>query len=100
MEIILEKGTPNYRRYKILSKDAAGTLIAERVFADIWRIELLKVYPERRGYGTLLLKHAMTDLHASKIVTHAITRDSANFFKKNGFVNDKGYIEHYIMLHQ
>lgn len=102
MEFFLEKSTENYRRYKIVSNVAAGKIVAERILDDTWNIELMSVYPERQGYGTLLLKHVMNELQhdrCNKIITHAITTASVAFFAKNGFVRDEGHTENHLVLH-
>jgi len=88
MEIVLEECNPTYQRYKIKSKNASGKLVVERTTDKEWHIEVMEVYPERQGYGSILLNHVLSELRKSgtkKVTVHPISEASIRFFAKHDF---------------
>ena len=58
-----------------------------------WNLELMRVIPERKGYGSALLNYVFKDMKGAGIVTVcANSLGAAEFFKKHGMRDNKFFI--------
>ena len=89
IKLEIDHGT--YKKYTIRGTplEFYGSIVLEK-YGDQWSIELMRVFPERQGYGSILLNYVLNDMKCSFTVC-PVTNASRNFFKKHG-MNDKHVI--------
>jgi len=94
MLIELIRNEPNSRKYVITDKNKQvfGYIVVDRYpEKEIeWNLELMQIIPQRKGYGTILLKHVMRDMKTDMTVCPT-TKQSYDFFRKNG-MNEQNII--------
>src|SRR5438552_18613868 len=91
---IEETGTKIRFRFN-LNEQAVGYILFEYMKTPWtsseygWHLELANITPARRGYGSFLLKEALSYLknkNITEITVNPTTQESINFFIKHGFV--------------
>lgn len=91
IEIYLETDHKRYDENKYKSyvltdkKSIYGRIVLEK-YGDIWNIELMNIFPKRKGYGTILLRYVLKEMKNSKFAVCPDTEESKRFFKKNGII--------------
>ncbi len=75
-----------YKKYIIVSSDAAGYIVLER-YDTIWNLELMEVTPRRLGIGSTFLNYVLeAEQLDPKLMTVCPTSDdSKRFFQRHGF---------------
>jgi hypothetical protein len=75
-----------YKKYIIVSSDAAGYIVLER-YGTIWNLELMQVTPTGFGIGSIFLKYVLEaeQLNPKLMTVCPTSEDSKRFFQKHGF---------------
>lgn len=88
------RGLPNSRKYMFSDSNSFGYIVVDKYPGHIpeWNLELMKVSPERQGYGSILLNHVINDMKVDMTVC-PISDKSKAFFKKHG-MSEKGILKY------